>query len=63
MDNFDIFLNTILGRKIPFDNIKKIEEYYNQLKNKPMCSSCDSMDLTYYDYIDGVGYICSQCYV
>ena len=59
----DIFTNTTLGRKIPIDNIKEIEKYYNLIKNKPICSFCGNMNLNYYDYIDGAGYICSNCYV
>ena len=63
MDKFDIFINTILGGKLPIDNIHQIEEYYNQIKNIPICSICSNMDVNYYDYVDGVGYICPQCYV
>jgi len=60
-NNFTIFINTILGKKIPIDTSKEIEKYYNLIKDKPICSFCISMDVNYYDYLDGVGYICPQC--
>ena len=59
----DIFRNTILGKRIPFDNIKEIEKYYNRIKDKPICSFCTNMNVNYYDYLDGVGYICHSCNV
>ena len=59
--NLDIFRISILGKKLPIDTIKLIETYYDIIIDNPICSSCPNMNLNYYDYIDGVGYICPQC--
>ena len=61
---FNEFLETSRAKSLPIDCIYYI---YNLLttKNKVykdrQCVMCGREDLTYHEYLDGVGYICTTC--
>lgn len=57
---FKTFESTDFGQKFSHDCLKIISYYY--YKNKFCCSFCKTTDIDYYDYHDGIGFICSLCY-
>ena len=57
----DIFTNTVLGKKLTIDCIDIIQLKYKLIEYKNVCSFCKSYDVSYWDYIDGTGYICPKC--
>ena len=59
----NIFINTYRGKLLPNDCIENIKNIYKKLEHKNVCSFCKSFNVTWGDYIDGVGYICPICYV
>lgn len=59
MDKFNEFTN-LVKNKLSEDCIENIQGFYKK-NNDFKCSICDTK-VNYYDYIDGLGYICINCY-
>ena len=58
-----VFENTDKGNKLPIECLEKIQENMGKstFYKKNKCVVCSNGDLTYDDYLDGVGYICTGC--
>ena len=59
----DEFIKTNRGAKLPNDCIDKIKNilYKEYFYRSNQCVICKTDGLTYHEYLDGVGYICSGC--
>ena len=58
------FLKLGIVKKLPNDCLDIIKKYYNiSVNKKNRCVLCNTTDINYYDYIDGLGYICLICNV
>ena len=55
------FLKLKIVSKLPKDCLDIIKKFYNIELKKNKCVICNTNDVNYYDYIDGLGYICILC--
>ncbi len=55
-----MILNKILEGKLPSDVIKIIKKKFIKKKRLICCNLCNT-EVSYDEYVDGVGYICYSC--
>lgn len=55
-----MILNKILEGKLPSDVIKIIQKKFIKKKRLICCNLCNT-EVSYDEYVDGVGYICYSC--